>query len=243
VKALELDDALAEAHASLAQVMSNYDWNWSGAEREFQRAIALNPNYATAHQWYSFHLWKTGRFEEAIAEAKRALELDPLSLINNRALGAALFMARQYDQAIEQYKKTDELDPRFPLMCGCLAMAYIQKSMHKEAVVEIEKWLAISPGNASALAVLGYDYALEGKRAEAQKVLVKLSQLSKQTHVAPDEVAEIYGALGEKDKAFEWLEKGYEDRSISTIKADPFLDPLRSDPRFDDLLRRTNLQQ
>jgi serine/threonine protein kinase/tetratricopeptide (TPR) repeat protein len=242
VKALELDDALAEAHSSLAKVMSNYDWNWSGAEREFQRAIALDPNNATVRQLYSFHLWKIGRFEEAIAEAKRAVELDPLSLLNNRALGAAFYMARQYDQAIEQYKKTDELDPRFPLMCGCLAMAYIQKSMHKEAVVEIEKWLAISPGNTTALAVLGYDYALQGKRAEAQKVLVKLSQLSKQTHVAPDEVAEIYGALGEKDKAFEWLEKGYEDRSISTIKADPFLDPLHSDARFTDLLRRMNLQ-
>jgi eukaryotic-like serine/threonine-protein kinase len=242
VKALELDDALAEAHASLAKVMSNYDWNWSGAETEFQRAIALDPNDATVHQLYSFHLWKIGRFEEAISEAKRAVELDPLSLLNNRALGAAFYMARQYDQAIEQYKKTDELDPRFPLMCGCLAMAYIQKSMYKEALAELEKWLAISPGNASALAVLGYDYALEGKRAEAQKVLVKLSQLSKQRPVSSGDVAEIYAALGEKNKAFEWLEKGYEDRSISTIKADPFLDPLRSDPRFADLLRRMNLQ-
>ncbi len=242
VKALELDDALAEAHASLAKVMSNYDWNWSGAETEFQRAIALDPNDATVHQLYSFHLWKIGRFEESISEAKRAVELDPLSLLNNRALGAAFYMARQYDQAIEQYKKTDELDPRFPLMCGCLAMAYIQKSMYKEALAELEKWLAISPGNASALAVLGYDYALEGKRAEAQKVLVKLSQLSKQRPVSSGDVAEIYAALGEKNKAFEWLEKGYEDRSISTIKADPFLDSLRSDPRFADLLRRMNLQ-
>ena len=170
------------------------------------------------------------------------MELDPLSLLNNRGLGVAFFVARQYDQAIDQYRKAGELDPRFPLNCGCLAMVYLQKSMNKEAEAEIEKWLAISPGNASALAVLGYDYALEGRRAEARKMLVKLNQLSKQRYVGPGDVADIYVALGEKDKAFGLLEKGYEERSISSIDGDPFLDPLRSDPRFRDLLRRMNLQ-
>ena len=241
-KALEIDDTLAEAHASLAWIKTYYDWDWSGAEKEFQQAIQLNPSYATAHNWYGNELEYVGRREEAIAEHKRALELDPLSLIVNTNLGLAFYMARQYDQAIEQYQKTLQLDPNFITAHSFLGLVYIQKSMYKEGIAEFEKELVISPGNTNTLSGLGYAYAVAGRGAEAQKVLDKLQQLSKRKHVSAGPIAQIFVALGEKDEAFEWLKKGSEDHSITTVKLDPAYDPLRSDPRFADLLRRMNLQ-
>ena len=245
LKALQLDDTLAEAHVSLAYIKTFYDWDWSGAEREFQRAIALNPSYATAHQWYGTALRTIGRLEEAIAEQKRALELDPLSLVINRDLGFTFYVSRQYDQVIEQERKTLELEPNFVGAHRTLGLAYLQKSMYKEGIAEIEKELVLYPGNTRVLAGLGYAYAVAGKRAEAQKVLDKLNQLSKQSYVPADAMALVYAGLGDKDKAFEWLEKSYEERSTVSyypLKADPIYDPLRSDPRFADLLRRMNLQ-
>jgi len=243
LKALEIDDTLAEAHTSLGFIKSTYDWDWSGAEREFQRAIALNPGYATAHHWYGGDpLRNQGRFEEATVELKRALELDPLSLIINRNMGDVFYLARQYDQAIEQYRKTLELDPNFASARGGLGNAYVQKSMYKEAIAEFEKSLALTDGK-SGLPGLGRAHAAAGRRADAQKVLGQLSELSKRRFVAPTGIAEIYAALGDKDRAFEWLEKAYADRSIKTyLKVDPAFDSLRSDPRFADLLRRMNLQ-
>ena len=187
-----------------------------------------------------------GRFEEGIAEEKRAVELDPLSLINNWELGRAFYTARQYDQAIKQYRRTLELDPNFITVHGGLGAAYLHKSLYKEGIAEFEKELAISPHSAYALAGLGYANAVTGRRAEAQKLLDQLNQLSKQEYVPAVFRAQIYAGLGEKDQAFEWLEKSYEDRSIANlaeIKVDPQFDPLRSDPRFQDLLRRMNLPQ
>ena len=175
LKALEIDDTLAEAHTSLALVKAYQDWDWSGAEREFQRAIALNPDYAIAHLWYGWTLANTGRFEESIAEVKRAVELDPLSLTINWFLGNTFYFARQYDQAIEQYRKTLELDPNFFLAHTFLGLAYVQKSMYKEGIAELEKAVAISPSNLS-LACLGYGYAAAGRRLEAQKVLDQLNE-------------------------------------------------------------------
>jgi serine/threonine protein kinase/tetratricopeptide (TPR) repeat protein len=242
LKALELDDTLAEAHSSLAFVKTDYDWDWPGAERESQRAIELNPGYARAHEVYGYLLYRLGRFEQAIAEEKRAVELDPLSLLNNRLLGQAFYNARQYDQAIEQSRKTLELDPNFTGLHQLLGQAYLQKSMYKEGIAEIEKELAIFPNRTGALSQLGYGYALEGKIAEAQKVLDQLNERSKQKYVSAATRAIIYAGLGEKDKVFEWLEKAYEDRTIGAIKVNPVYDPLRSDPRFADLLRRMNLQ-
>jgi TolB-like protein/Flp pilus assembly protein TadD len=246
LKALQLDETLAEAHTSLGYVKTVYDWDWSGAEKEFQRAIELNPSYATAHHWHAVALMMMGRSEGAIAEIKRALELDPLSLIINRGLGTVLYAARQYDQAIEQYRKTLELDPNFPLAHSFLGLAYVQRSMYKEGIAECEKELVISPSNTFALTGLGYAYAVAGRRAEAQKVLDKLNELSKQKYVSALDMVRIYAGFGEKDKAFKWLEKAYEDRSIggglALIKVDPAYDPLRSDPRFADLLLRMNLQ-
>jgi eukaryotic-like serine/threonine-protein kinase len=243
LKALELDDTLAEAHIPLAVIKTQYDWDWSGGESEFQRAIALNPSSARAHQAYGFVLLGgTGRFKEAIVELKRALELDPLSLLINSNLADALLAARQYDQAIEQARKTLDLDANFILAHQWLGLSYVQKSMYREGIAELEKAVAISPGDTLALSGLGYAYAAAGRRLEAQKVLDQLNEISKQEYVPAVYRAPIYAALGEKDKAFEWLEKAYEERSIGDIQAVPVYDPLRSDPRFADLLRRMNLE-
>jgi serine/threonine protein kinase/tetratricopeptide (TPR) repeat protein len=240
-KALQIDDTLAEAHASLGLILAMYDWDWPGAEKEFQRAIELNPNYATAHAWYDLTLSATGRLEEAIAQSKRALTLDPVSMIGNWNAGYVFYLARQYDQAIEQERKTLELDPSFVPAYVILGESYVQKSMYREAVEAFEKALAISPGSAEALSGLGKAHALAGRKADAQKVLDRLNELSKQQYVAAWTNADVYTALGEKDKAYQWLEKAYEERSIFSSKG-PLWDPLRSDPRFADLLRRMNLQ-
>jgi non-specific serine/threonine protein kinase len=246
-KALAIDDTLAEAHTSLALIKTLYDWDWSGAEREFQRAIALNPSYAAAHYLYGLTLGMTGRFEEAIAQGKQALERDPLSLITNGIILARIFYcARQYDQAIEQGRKALDLDANYIWAHWYVGLAYVQKSMYNEATAELEKALLTSPAYTLALSGTGYAYAVAGRRAEAQKVLDQLSEISKQKYVPGWCMASIYTGLGEKDKASEWLEKSYDDRSIgsgfASIKVDPTWDPLRSDSRFADLLRRMNLQ-
>ena len=244
LKAVELDDTLAEAHGSLALIKSSYDWDWSGADKEIRRASELNPSYADAHRLHAEVLWQTGRLNEAIAELKATLELDPLSLDNNDSLGAAFFLARQYDRAIEQEGKVLELDPNFIDAYYFRGVAYLKKSMYKEGMAELEKGMAISPVNPEALTGLGYGYAVTGRRAEAQEVLDKLNGLSKHEYVSAIWRAKVYAGLEDKEKAFVWLEKAFEDRSIVSvgyIKPNPMFDPLRCDPRFADLLRRTNL--
>ncbi len=246
LKSLELDDTLAETHTSLARIKAEYDWDWSGAEREFQRAIELNPNYATTYESYGSVLSTMGRPEESIVNYKRALELDPLSPFNNAALGQAFFYTGQYDQAIDQLQKTLELDPKLGFARDFLASAYRRKGMVKEATAEREKHMVTTDSSIWGQVLLAHSYAAAGKRPEAQKVLDKLNQRSTQEFVAADAMAGIYVDLGEKDKAFEWLEKGYERRSLGLagvdLKVDPEWDSLRSDPRFADLLRRMNLQ-
>ena len=244
LKALEIDGTLAEAHASLGSIKTVYDWDWSGAEGEFQRAIEFNPGYPSAHLWYGINLLRAGRFEEAMTESKRALALDPVSVITNWNVGFVFYNARQYDRAIEQEKKTLELEPNFIPAHGILGEAYIQKSMYKEAIGEFEKALVISPGDTFTLGDLGYAYATAGGKAEAQRVLDKLDTLSRQKFVPPWSQAIIFSGLGEKDKFFEWMEKSFEGRDtrLLFIKVDPIYDPLRSDPRFADLLHRMNLQ-
>ena len=245
LKAVELDDTLAEAHGSLALIKSSYDWDWSGADKEIRRAIELNPSYADAHRLHAEVLWQTGRLNEAIAESKGNLELDPISLGNNVDLGVEYFLARQYDQVIAQERKVLELDPNYIDAYYFRGIAYLKKSMYVEGKADLEKGVAIAPASELALTGLGYGYAVTGRRAEAHRILDKLNQLSKQKYVSPIWRVKIYAGLVEKDKAFEWLEKAYEDHSIVSvgyIKTNPMFDPLRSDPRFADLLRRTNLQ-
>jgi len=243
LKALELDGTLAEAHTSLARIKAEYDWDWSGAESEFQRAIELNPSYATAYQWHGSALATMGRPEEAIANYRRALVLDPLSPIINAYLGQGYYHARQFDRAIEQLQKTLELDPDLGMARSFLGDSYIQKSMGKEAIAEFEK---LAHGRVWALASLASAYAVAGNRLEAQNLIDKLKQRSTQEYVPADAMAHVYALLGEKGKTLEWLEKGYERHSLGLggvdLKVDPVWDSLRSDPRFADLLRRMNLQ-
>jgi eukaryotic-like serine/threonine-protein kinase len=242
LKALEIDESLAEAHVSLGRLKNEYHWDRSGAEREFQRAIELNSSYANAHEGYGFYLTQMGRFNEAIAEEKLAVELDPLSILNNRNLGYTYYFARQYDKAIDQLQKTLDLDPSFVPAHTVLGSAYLQKSANQQAFAEFEKALSIAPGDTQALWRLGYADAVTGRKAEAQKVL---DDLSKKKYVPALAMGIIYTGLGQRDKAFQWLEKSYEEHDsgpFSFVKVYPIFDPLRSDPRFADLLRRMNLQ-
>jgi TolB-like protein/Flp pilus assembly protein TadD len=243
MKALELDDTLAEAHTSLAFVKFNYDWDWAGAEREFKRAIELNPNYATARHWYAYYLITMGRPDQAVASVRRAQELDPLSLIINTDLGDILFYARRTDEAIEQYHKTLELDPNFLPAIFNLGLVYEQKGMYKEAVAQFQKAIALSDRSPDMVAALGHVYAVSGERAKARVILDELTKRSTTEYVLPYDRAVIYVGLGEKDQAVAWLQKDYEERALwpDRIKADPRLDPIRSDVRFTGLLRRLGL--
>ena len=243
-KALEIDDTLAEAHTSLAFIKSNYDWAWPGGEAEFKRAIALSPNDANAHHLYAaMNLRPVGRLEDAIAEDKRALELDPLSVVTNWSLGMDFYLARNYDQAIKQERKTLDMDPIFEYAHIVIGNAYFEKSMYKEGIAEVEKILTISPDDSLALIFRGRGFALEGRKSEAEKALDQVNEISKRRYVPAYTRVPIYAALGDKGKSFEWLERGYDERSILHIKTDPAYDPLRSDPRFADLLHRMNLAQ
>ena len=244
-RAMRLDDTLAGAHASLASVKTDYEWDWVGAEKEARRAIELNPNDAHLHAVYADLLYSTGRMDESIRETRRALELDPVSINYNTVLAFEFFLARRYDEAIEQGAKILELDPKFIPAFYVRGVSYVKKAMYKEAMAEFEKAISSSPNDPVALTGLGYGSAVTGKRADAEKVLARLNELSRQEFISPVWMAKIYSGLGDKDKAFDALERAYVDRSIVSvayIKTNPMLDPLRSDPRFTELLRRTNLQ-
>lgn len=244
-RALELDDSLAEAHSALARVLVVYDWDWVGGEREFKRALELNPHFAGAHQWYGGYLEMLGRREESLAERRQALELDPLSLSINFEVGTAYYYARDYDRAIQQFQKTLELDPNFPLVLWALPAAYEQKGMYDRAIVEFKKGVALRGGTewSFSMSGLGHVYALSGKKAEALAVLAELTQTSRQEYVPADSIALIYAGLGEKEQAFTWLEKAYAEHAfkMAWLKVDPQWDSLRSDPRFADFLRRVGL--
>ncbi len=239
-RALELDETLAEAHTSLAQALFAYDWNFAESNREFQRAIELNPNYATARHWYANSiLLAMGRFDEAIEEGKRARELDPLSLIINADLGADYFYARQYDNAIEQLRKTIEMDQNFYTAHYFLGMAYAMKGALPEAIAEYRRAQQLSD-DPFVLAYLGHAFAASGKRGEALKTLDQLKAIAKRRYVPAYSFAILYAAIGDKDQAFQWLEKLYQDRAfdIAYLKVNPFFDALRSDSRITDLVQR-----
>ncbi|MBA3514930.1 MAG: tetratricopeptide repeat protein [Pyrinomonadaceae bacterium] len=243
LKALEIDETLAEPHVSLAHVTYFYDRDWATAEREFKRAIELNPNYAVAHHWYAIYLSVVGRQREALAEIRRAQDLDPLSLIIKLWLGRILALSGQSDQAIEQLRKILEMDPNFVLAHLRLGLVYEEKGMYDEAISEFRQVLKLSGRKPLGVAAVAHAYALAGKREEAQEHLDELRQLSKQRYVSPASIALIYIALGEKDQAFAWLEKSNEvrDLNIVRLKVDPRYEPLSSDPRFADLVRRIGI--
>jgi eukaryotic-like serine/threonine-protein kinase len=238
-KALQLNDTLAEAHTSLAAVSLLYDWNWSEAEREFKRALSLNHNYPTAHQWYAEYLTAMGRRREAIAEIKQSLDLDPLSPIINRDVGFHYYCARQYDQAIEQCQNALKLDPNFAQAHSLLGLAYVKIRMFPEGIAELQKAVGLS-SSANNLARLGYTYAISGQKGEALQILDKLTQPSIGEYISPYYVATIHAGLGDKEQAFAWLEKAYQDHNggLIYLKVSPMLDSLRSDPRFLDLAQR-----
>ncbi len=245
IKALEIDDTLAEAYFSLAEIKLKWEWDWPSAEREYKRAIELNPNYAEAHQGYGTYLEALARFAEAIAERKRAQELDPLSPYRTADVGYPFYWAGQYDQAIEQYRRGLVLDPSFFWSHLWIGEAYVEKGMHEEAIAEIRKAVALSEGNTRALATLGHAYAVSGRRSEALKVLNELKARSKQSYVSPYFIALIYAGLGENDRTLEWLEKAYQERHpyLILLKVQPVFRSLHSDPHFQDLLRRVGLGQ
>ena len=242
LRALERDRGLGEAHASLAWAAILYDYDFVTAEREFERSIELNPRYATAHQWFGLSLGFMGRYEEGFTELKRAIRLDPHSMMIQVTLGFVHWCARRYDLAIEQYERVLELDPNFVQAHLDIALAYLHKSMHEPAIAAFRKAVQLSRGASLFVALLGNAYAASGHPDEAQTILKQLHELAKQQYVAPYAVGRIYAALSKKDEAFRWLETAYgaRDPLMVCLKTDPGVDDLRSDPRFQDLMRRMN---
>jgi eukaryotic-like serine/threonine-protein kinase len=242
MQALEIDGTLPEAHTSLALVKEHFEWDWSGADSEFRRAIELNPNSATAHQWYGDYLANMGRPEDGLRETRRAQELDPLSLMINTTLGWQLYLARRTDQAIEQLRKVLDIDAKFTPARRMLEEVYAQSGRQKEAVAERAKILSLS-GSPEFAASIEEDFSKSGYKGVLQSWLDGLTEISKHGYVSAYSIAEGYMRLGQKDRAFEWLEKAYEDHDsgLVSIAVEPVFDPIRSDPRFKDIVRRMKL--
>jgi len=242
--ALKLDDSLPEAHRALADILFIYDWDWPAAEREYKRAIDLNPNYAEAYHQYAWPLAMSGRTSEALAQLKHAQQLDPLSLFIATDMNVPFYVARQFDLSIEQSRKVIEMEPNFYLAHYTLAVALAQKHDYTTAISEFQRAKSLSdvPWN---YAGLGYLYASSGRRQDALQVIADLKAKAKQRYVSSYAVATVYAGLGDRDKAFESLEKAYDERSsaLTWLKVEPMLDSVRSDPRYVDLIRRMGLPQ
>ncbi len=242
LRALELDGNLAEAHTALALIVQNYDYDWQTAEKEYRRAIELNPNYATAHHWYAEHLALLGRFDEALRESERARELDPLSLVIAVDNGQILYFSRQYDRAIQQFRAVSEMEQNYP-RSHIVNFAYVERGMYAEALADIETWRQQGP-SPWMWSVLAYTYGRAGQQPEAQRALDKLLELNRRQQAGPPALVWAYIGMGNKEQAFIWLEKAFSQHAnLTTLKVDPIYDPLRSDPRFQDLLRRVGLAQ
>ena len=244
LKAIQLDGSLAEPHVSLAHVSYFYDRDFAAAEREFKRALELNPNYPVAHHWYAIFLSIfPQRMSDALVEIRRAVELDPTSLVINAWYGRILGLAGQLDQSVEQLRKTVELDPNFILAHYRLGQSYSEKQMYNEAIDEFNKVLNLPDGKTTGLTGLAYTYALAGRKPEAQKAFDELLELSKHQYVSPGQIAIIHIARGEKDQAFQRLEEANRifDLNVMRLKIERRFDPIRSDPRFEDLVRRIGL--
>lgn len=243
MKALEIDETLAEAHAALGWIKESCDWDWPGSERELKRALEINPDYGTARNWYSAYFEAMGRLDEAIAERRRALELEPLSLIMSASLGRVLWHARKNDQAMGELRKTIDMDPSFVEAHLYLGWVYEQMGMFAEAIAELRQALSGSGGGPRFVSALGHAYAISGQRRMAEESLARLNEQSKQRYVAPIDMAAIYIGLEEKEPALKYLEMAYADHScwMVWLRVDPRFDAIRGDPRYLDLIRRMHL--
>jgi len=242
-RALQIDEKMAEAHTLLADYRYLFDWDWPGAEREFRRAIELNPNYPTGHQWYANYLSLSRRSPEALREILSAQKLDPLNLVINTDVGTTYYYAGQYERAIEEQRKTLELEPDFFLAHVYLGFAYLRKNLPEDAIREFGFAGRLAPDEPIPIALRGYASGVAGRRAEAEKALAELGALSKTRYVSAFPIAWVYLGLGNKDRAFDWLEKAYGERAgmLVYLNVERAFDPLRSDRRFGDLLRRLSL--
>jgi DNA-binding winged helix-turn-helix (wHTH) protein/TolB-like protein/lipoprotein NlpI len=243
MKALELDEGLAEAHASLGYVKHRYEWDWAGAEREYKRAIELNPQYPTAHQWYGWYLVSLGRNDDALAEFQRAQQLDPLSLYTNLTLGAPYYYSQQYDQAAEQYKRVSEMNPDFWLAHWWLFQTYTYQKRYDSALVELQKVAKLRGRSVSQFPLAAYLSAVSGRQAEARQMLEESQRETKDQYVSAYSLAVTHAGLGETNKAFAWLDKGLKehDSAMVFVNVDHRLDSLRSDPRFAQLIKNLGL--
>jgi tetratricopeptide (TPR) repeat protein len=246
-EALRIDGDLGEAHTALAYTKLNYDWDWPEVERAYQRAIELKPDDGNLQHWYSHYRMSGGRTEESLVASRRALALDPLDLTLNAHLGWHYLHARQYEQAVEQLLKTIELDPNYVTARLYLGFVYEQQGKNEAAIAEFGKAVALSgEGRRPVMeAALGHAYAVAGKRAEAQRILDKLKAVTERRYTSPYSIAVIHAGLGNKEQAYAWLDQAYAERDnwLIYLKVEPRLDPLRSDARFAELLRRIGLTQ
>ncbi len=243
LKALELDDGLAEAHTVMGWVHRNYDWDWPGAEREFLRGLELNPGSPLVHHGYSAYLQTRGRLEESVAEERRAQELDPLNPFYNVQLGLFLIALGRYDEALAQCRRAAEFDPKHIRAHFCVGEVYVGQRKYEQAVAEMQKAVELPKGRVDVVASLAQVYILAGRKPEAEKLFNHVKALAKRRHISPLDIAYFYAILGQKDEAFQWLEKAYQERSpfIVGIRLDPTFDSLRDDPRYISLLRRIGL--
>jgi DNA-binding winged helix-turn-helix (wHTH) protein/TolB-like protein/Flp pilus assembly protein TadD len=241
-KALELDSSLAEVHVTSGAITMLYDLDWAAAEREYQQALELNPNYPETYEVYSYLLSCTGRLDEGIKMAKRGLEVDPLSLAISDDVAGAHYWARHYDEAIAQGQKSIELDRSHAAAYVFLGQAYDLKGSYAEAIAAYQKAIDLSQRTTNIMGLLGHAYAVSGRRDEALKIVKELKEVSADKSVSPYDLAIVYTGLGDKDNAINQLNRAYEERAgwIIAIKVEPMFDPLRSDPRFADLQRRLN---
>ncbi|HUR98500.1 MAG TPA: tetratricopeptide repeat protein [Pyrinomonadaceae bacterium] len=239
-KALELDESLAEAHATSGALLMFYDLDWAASEREYKRALQLNPNYENTYEVYSYMLSATGRFDEAIGIAKQGVGVEPLAVALSDDLGTALYLARRYDESLNQFQRSAEIEPNHNGTYIGLGMNYEQRGMHTEAIAMFQKAIDLSERTTEILGLLGHAYAAAGKHSDALKILDELKEISTHRYVSAYDLAVLYIGLGDKDHAIEQLNHAYEDRAgwIINLKVEPLFDPLRSDPRFEGLVKK-----
>ena len=246
-KALKLDETLAETHAALAR-LTFYEWDWAGAEREYRRAVELNPSYALARIWYAQYLYAMQRFDEAVTQARLAQQLDPGSLVVNTWAGRAYFLAGRVEEAMASWQKALELDPGYPDASIALARTYVTLGMNQNAIAALQKALIFSDREPLVLGALAHAHARAGRREDALKLVGELKRMEERREAEGKSIPRFsfvwaYAGLGDKEQAFAWLEKAYQERRgrMFLLSVDPLLEPLRSDPRFQDLVRRIGL--